>query len=438
MNPILAVELLFFAIFGQTTHESFKVQRKEQPDWTTVLFKLAFGIYMLVSVVVLINLLIAMMSDTYQRIQAQSDIEWKYGLSKLIRNMHRTTTAPAPLNLITTWLSYFFKVCKKRGIKKQRPSLMHLMGLHRSGRMSPRTKMGAKWLSKVKKTQVAHNDSIALSAGHLSPLGSQLSFSNALRIDSVVDWDSVRRKYRELFGGETEKIDDIKETIDEIEQPLLNEDSSNAAKLDNILECLLYANPAEITETLFFAIFGQKDTDDFTISLLKRLQPSWTILLFKVSFSAYMLVSVIVLITLLIAMMSDTYQRIVAQSDIEWKYGLSKLIRTMQKQKTAPSPLNLFTSWIIYLLKLCKKKRGKKKRLSVMRGFTAHRTSTGKRSGFSRLHQTPSPDNEIPIPVAKSINDIVDWRIISNKYRMRFGDLVEKPSSSESLNGDII
>lgn len=44
-----------------------------------------------------------------------------------------------------------------------------------------------------------------------------------------------------------------------------------------------------------------------------------------------MLVSVIVLITLLIAMMSDTYQRIVAQSDIEWKYGLSKLIRTMQK-----------------------------------------------------------------------------------------------------------
>ncbi|KAK0166180.1 hypothetical protein PV328_004622 [Microctonus aethiopoides] len=156
----------------------------------------------------------------------------------------------------------------------------------------------------------------------------------------------------------------------------------------------LYANPAEITETLFFAIFGQKDTDDFTISLLKRLQPSWTILLFKVSFSAYMLVSVIVLITLLIAMMSDTYQRIVAQSDIEWKYGLSKLIRTMQK--------------------------------------------LGKRSGFSRLHQTPSPDNEIPIPVAKSINDIVDWRIISNKYRMRFGDLVEKPSSSESLNGDII
>ncbi|XP_061930336.1 serine/threonine-protein phosphatase 6 regulatory ankyrin repeat subunit A isoform X6 [Apis cerana] len=87
MNPVLAFEYLFFAVFGQTTHGELKVETN-QPQWTSVLFKLAFGVYMLVSVVVLINLLIAMMSDTYQRIQAQSDIEWKYGLSKLIRNMH--------------------------------------------------------------------------------------------------------------------------------------------------------------------------------------------------------------------------------------------------------------------------------------------------------------------------------------------------------------
>lgn len=89
VDPILIVELLFFAIFGQTSHVQFKKVHMSQPTWTDGLFKVAFGIYMLVSVVVLINLLIAMMSDTYQRIQAQSDIEWKYGLSKLIRNMHR-------------------------------------------------------------------------------------------------------------------------------------------------------------------------------------------------------------------------------------------------------------------------------------------------------------------------------------------------------------
>lgn len=75
MNPISSFELLFFAVFGQTTTEQTQTDKilnlpiRSQPQWTDVLFKVVFGIYMLVSVVVLINLLIAMMSDTYQRIQ---------------------------------------------------------------------------------------------------------------------------------------------------------------------------------------------------------------------------------------------------------------------------------------------------------------------------------------------------------------------------------
>ena len=69
-----AFELLFFAVFGQTYPETMRVaEAKEfsgdQPEWTVILFKIVTGIYMLLSVVVFINLLIAMMSDTYQRIQ---------------------------------------------------------------------------------------------------------------------------------------------------------------------------------------------------------------------------------------------------------------------------------------------------------------------------------------------------------------------------------
>ncbi|XP_015591539.1 serine/threonine-protein phosphatase 6 regulatory ankyrin repeat subunit A isoform X3 [Cephus cinctus] len=223
MNPVLAFEYLFFAVFGQTTHSELKVETA-QPEWTSVLFKLAFGVYMLVSVVVLINLLIAMMSDTYQRIQAQSDIEWKYGLSKLIRNMHRTTTAPSPLNLLTTWIVYFIKVCKQRAAKRKRPSLVHMMGLQRTGRMSPRSKMGAKWLAKVKKGQVRPKDSVTLSVVHLSPLGSQLSFNSVTRIESVVDWDSIRKKYLALTGNEPEK--DVEK--DEKEEEDQNEEEHGA------------------------------------------------------------------------------------------------------------------------------------------------------------------------------------------------------------------
>lgn len=69
MTPIVAFERLFFAVFGQTTSDDINPQPQLRPEWTEGLFKLIFGTYLLVSVVVLINLLIAMMSDTYQRIQ---------------------------------------------------------------------------------------------------------------------------------------------------------------------------------------------------------------------------------------------------------------------------------------------------------------------------------------------------------------------------------
>lgn len=69
------------------------------PLFSKVVIKIVFGIYMTVTLIVLINLLIAMMSNTYQRIEAQSDIEWKFGRAKLIRNMNRTLSTPSPINL---------------------------------------------------------------------------------------------------------------------------------------------------------------------------------------------------------------------------------------------------------------------------------------------------------------------------------------------------
>lgn len=69
VSPIDVFEKLFFAVFGMTATQHLQTTKHEQTLWTTTLFKVVFGIYLLVSVVVLINLLIAMMTDTYQRIQ---------------------------------------------------------------------------------------------------------------------------------------------------------------------------------------------------------------------------------------------------------------------------------------------------------------------------------------------------------------------------------
>lgn len=83
----------------------------------------------------------------------------------------------------------------------------------KTSQLSPRSKAGAKWLSKVKKgRQIAPKDSVTLSVAHLSPLGSQLSFSiQTTRIEHVTDWEAIAKKYRALMG----QVDETKEQTNE-------------------------------------------------------------------------------------------------------------------------------------------------------------------------------------------------------------------------------
>ena len=105
--------LLFFALFGLTEPKEMPTLVGSPPA-AGVVAQLAFGIYLVVTVIVLINLLIAMMSDTYQRIQARSDTEWKFGRAVLIRDMSRKSGTPSPFNLFTN-LFFFAKVLCKHG-----------------------------------------------------------------------------------------------------------------------------------------------------------------------------------------------------------------------------------------------------------------------------------------------------------------------------------
>jgi len=109
--PYFIIVKLFFALFGLSSERDVNLT-PENPD-NLKYFQFVFILYLLVTTIILINLLIAMMSDTYQRIQQQSDMEWKFGRSKLITSMSKTDMAPAPINLFTSWISYFAKLCKK-------------------------------------------------------------------------------------------------------------------------------------------------------------------------------------------------------------------------------------------------------------------------------------------------------------------------------------
>lgn len=113
-TPLSTFEFLFFALFGLVDPENLPLVNRS-PLWSISLAKLVFGTYLTLTIIVLINLLIAMMSDTYQRIQAQSDTEWKFGRAKLFRNMNKTSATPSPLNLFTKLYVYISILVKHGG-----------------------------------------------------------------------------------------------------------------------------------------------------------------------------------------------------------------------------------------------------------------------------------------------------------------------------------
>lgn len=59
-----------------------------------------FGSYSVINVIVLLNLLIAMMSNSYAIIEEHSDTEWKFARTKLwMSYFEETGTLPPPFNL---------------------------------------------------------------------------------------------------------------------------------------------------------------------------------------------------------------------------------------------------------------------------------------------------------------------------------------------------
>lgn len=64
---------------------------------------LMFGSYSVINIIVLLNMLIAMMSNSYQIISERSDVEWKFARSDLwISYFDDGATLPPPFNLFPT------------------------------------------------------------------------------------------------------------------------------------------------------------------------------------------------------------------------------------------------------------------------------------------------------------------------------------------------
>ncbi|XP_070198596.1 short transient receptor potential channel 4-like [Littorina saxatilis] len=100
-NLFEILQSLYWAIFGLVDLEHAELQPRFEHGFTEIIGKLMFGTYSWIALVVLLNMLIAMMSNSYQLIYSQADEEWKFARSKLwISYFDDSGTLPTPFNFI--------------------------------------------------------------------------------------------------------------------------------------------------------------------------------------------------------------------------------------------------------------------------------------------------------------------------------------------------
>lgn len=97
-NLFESCQSLFWASFGMVGIESFELTGIK--SYTRFWGLLMFGSYSVINVIVLLNLLIAMMSNSYAVIEEHSDTEWKFARTKLWMSYFEDSgTLPPPFNI---------------------------------------------------------------------------------------------------------------------------------------------------------------------------------------------------------------------------------------------------------------------------------------------------------------------------------------------------
>nr|XP_046267645.1 short transient receptor potential channel 2-like [Scatophagus argus] len=97
---------LFWTMFGVANQDYV-----DMPQFVLAEFvgRILYGIFTLVIVIVLLNMLIAMITNSFQKIEDDADVEWKFARSKLYLSYFREgLTMPVPFNIIPSPKALFY------------------------------------------------------------------------------------------------------------------------------------------------------------------------------------------------------------------------------------------------------------------------------------------------------------------------------------------
>ncbi|CBY12096.1 unnamed protein product [Oikopleura dioica] len=89
---------LFWSLFGLSDYRGVELA---QYPLSRIIGYLLYGAYSLITVVIMLNMLIAMINNSYNRIDCDSDVEWKFARSKLMLSYFGPGSVnPPPFNLL--------------------------------------------------------------------------------------------------------------------------------------------------------------------------------------------------------------------------------------------------------------------------------------------------------------------------------------------------
>ncbi|KAM5179521.1 short transient receptor potential channel 6 [Mantella aurantiaca] len=106
---------LFWAIFGLSEVKSVVINYGHK--FIENIGYVLYGVYNVTMVIVLLNMLIAMINSSFQEIEDDSDVEWKFARAKLwFSYFEEGRTLPVPFNLVPSPKSFLYIVLKIKSV----------------------------------------------------------------------------------------------------------------------------------------------------------------------------------------------------------------------------------------------------------------------------------------------------------------------------------
>ncbi|NP_001269015.1 short transient receptor potential channel 6 isoform 2 [Mus musculus] len=239
---------LFWAIFGLSEVKSVVINYNHK--FIENIGYVLYGVYNVTMVIVLLNMLIAMINSSFQEIEDDADVEWKFARAKLwFSYFEEGRTLPVPFNLVPSPKSLLYLLLK---FKKWMCELIQgqKQGFQEDAEMNKRNeekKFGISGshedLSKfsLDKNQLAHNKQSSTRSSEDYHLN---SFSNPPRqyqkimkrlIKRYVLQAQIDKESDEVNEGE---LKEIKQDISSLRYELLEEKSQNTEDLAELIRKL--------------------------------------------------------------------------------------------------------------------------------------------------------------------------------------------------------